>query len=82
MEALSRPVRRFKAGLSLEGNFTAENVEGCSRGVFQGLWRILDTITQGEYNRSGEEAARICNEAEKKPRETNFEGTSRICIEA
>ena len=49
---------RFKAGLSLEGNFTAENVEGCSRGDFKGCGRILDTITKGEYNRSGEEAAR------------------------
>ena len=71
MEALSRPVRRFKAGLSLEGNITAENVEGCSRGVLKGCGRILDTITQGEYNRS-----------ENKLRETNFEGTSRNHFEA
>ena len=48
----------FKAGFLLEGNFTAENVEGCSRGVFKGCGRILDTITHGEYNRSGEEAAK------------------------
>ena len=27
------PVQRFKAGFLLEGNFTAENVEGCSRAL-------------------------------------------------
>ena len=30
------PVQRFKAGFLLEGNFTAENVEGCSRVDFKG----------------------------------------------